>query len=194
MSKRRLIVATGNAGKLKEIKSILTEYEVVGAKELGLPTDVEENGATFCENAAIKARTLKQLTDCAVLADDSGLCVDALSGAPGIFTARYAGENATDDENIDKMLSVMSGIPHEKRIAQFRCAMCFINEQGKEIYGVGSCEGFILEERAGCGGFGYDPIFYVAEFNQSFGELSEEQKNRISHRKRALEDLKQKLG
>jgi len=128
-----------------------------------------------------------------VLADDSGLCVDALDGAPGIYTARYAGDTATDDENIDKLLSVMQNVPDEMRGARFCCAICFIDEDGNEIFGDGFCEGRILHERAGSGGFGYDPIFFVALYNRSFGELTDEQKNAISHRKLALEDLKKKL-
>jgi len=189
----KLIVATGNAGKLREIKAILTEFKVLGLKDVGIDCDVEENGSDFCENAAIKARALKGLVDCAVLADDSGLCVDALDGAPGIYTARYAGESATDDENIDKLLDTLQGVPSEKRTARFCCAMCFITPDGKEIFGEGTCEGRILTARAGTGGFGYDPIFYVPDFAASFGELTDVQKNQISHRKRALEDLKTKI-
>lgn len=188
-----LIAATGNAGKVKEIKAILSEFVVISAKEAGLPTDVEENGKSFRENAAIKARALKKLTDYAVLADDSGLCVDALSGAPGIYTARYAGEHATDDENIDKMLAALEGIPQEQRTARFCCAVCLILPDGRELLGEGTCPGQILTARTGTGGFGYDPIFYVPAFSASFGELSKEQKNQISHRKRALEDLKRQL-
>lgn len=190
---KRLIVATGNAGKVKEIKAILSDFTVISAKEAGLPTDVEENGSDFRTNAAIKARALKGLTDCAVIADDSGLCVDALDGAPGIYTARYAGEHATDDENIDKMLAALEGVPTEQRTARFISAICMILPDGREYFGEGICPGRILTARAGTGGFGYDPIFYVQEFDASFGELTDEQKNQISHRKRALEDLKKQL-
>ncbi|MBE7021926.1 MAG: XTP/dITP diphosphatase [Ruminococcaceae bacterium] len=190
---KRLVVATGNEGKVREIKSILSDFAVESAKEAGLVFDVEETGADFSENAAIKARALKDAAGCAVLADDSGLCVDALSGGPGVYTARYAGEHATDDENIDKLLSVMESVPEEERTARFVSAICLITEDGRELFGYGTCEGRILKERAGTGGFGYDPVFYAEEFGQSFGELSPEQKNQISHRKRALEDVKSKL-
>ncbi len=188
-----LLVATGNIGKLKEIKSILTDYQVMGAKEAGLSFDAEENGADFCDNALIKAQALKSLTGHAVLADDSGLCVDALDGAPGVYSARYAGENATDGANIDKLLGALSEIPDEKRTARFRCSMCLIKEDGEILFGEGACEGKILFARDGEGGFGYDPVFYSFDLNESFGTLSSEQKNSVSHRKRALEDLLLKL-
>ena len=188
-----LLVATGNAGKLKEIKAILTDYCVKGAKEAGLNFDAEENGADFCDNAAIKATALKALTDCAVLADDSGLCVDVLDGAPGVYSARYAGEDASDGENVDKLLQALAHVPDEERTARFRCSMCLIQENGDMLFGEGACEGKILFERSGDGGFGYDPIFYSFDLNEGFGTLSAEQKNSISHRKRALEDLLLKL-
>ena len=193
INKKRLVVATGNAGKLREIKEILSEYEVLGASELGLVFDAEENGNSFCANATIKAEALRQLTSCAVLADDSGLCVDALMGAPGIFSARYAGENASDQDNVDKLLTMLDGVPLEERSARFVCAICLITEDGKKIYGEGTCEGRILLSPQGTGGFGYDPIFYSLDYQKSFGVLLPEQKNAISHRRRALEDLKKKM-
>ena len=193
MEKPILLVATGNAGKLAEIKSILQNYQVMGAKEAGLSFDAEETGKSFADNAAIKARELKKLTSHAVLADDSGLCVDALGGAPGIYSARYAGENATDDENLDKLLAVMADVPEEKRCAHFTSVVCLITEDGQEIFGEGRCTGKILHERSGNGGFGYDPVFYSDDYGKSFGDLSHEHKNEISHRKRALFDLLQKL-
>ncbi|MGN1058851.1 MAG: non-canonical purine NTP pyrophosphatase, partial [Clostridia bacterium] len=154
---KRLIVATGNAGKLREIKAILSGYEVMGAAEAGLSFYAEENGSDFRENAAIKAGALKQLTDCAVLADDSGLCVDALGGAPGIFSARYAGENASDHDNVEKLLTALRDVPAEKRTARFCCTVCLITEDGRTLYGDGCCEGRILSVPEGMGGFGYDP-------------------------------------
>lgn len=193
MCKKRLIVATGNAGKLAEIKAILTDYEVLGAKEAGFISDPEENGLSFRENAAIKARALRKLTNCAVLADDSGLLVDALDGAPGIYSARYAGENATDDENNQKLLNALKNTPENERGARFFSSVCFITEDGQEIYGDGSCEGKILTAADGEGGFGYDPLFYSLDYKKSFGRLTPQQKNSISHRKRALEDLKKRL-
>ncbi|MBR7163813.1 MAG: RdgB/HAM1 family non-canonical purine NTP pyrophosphatase [Clostridia bacterium] len=193
MPEKILLVATGNVGKLKEIKSILADFQVMGAKEAGISFDAEETGSTFSENAAIKARELKKLTEHAVLADDSGLCVDALDGAPGVYSARYAGENATDEANVDKLLAVLADVPEENRGAQFRSTVCLITEEGKEIYGEGVCRGRILTERQGSGGFGYDPVFYSDDLCESFGVLTHEQKNQVSHRKRALEDLLKKL-
>ncbi|MBQ2696101.1 MAG: RdgB/HAM1 family non-canonical purine NTP pyrophosphatase [Clostridia bacterium] len=193
MPEKILLVATGNAGKLAEIKSILADFRVIGAKEAGIDFDAEETGTTFKENAAIKARELKKLTEHAVLADDSGLCVDALGGAPGVYSARYAGDNATDDENVDKLLSALQDVPEESRGAQFQSVVCLITAEGEELYGVGSCSGQILFERAGSGGFGYDPVFFSEDFGKSFGVLTHEQKNQISHRKRALSDLLTKL-
>lgn len=190
---KRLVVATNNAGKLREIKEILSDYEVVGAAEAGLSFYAEENGSDFRENAAIKARTLKQLTDCAVLADDSGLCVDALDGAPGIFSARYAGENASDRDNTEKLLTALQDVPAEKRTARFCCTVCLITADGRTLFGEGCCDGLILSGPEGAGGFGYDPVFYSLDYRESFGTLSPEKKNQISHRRRALEDLKNQL-
>ena len=188
-----LLVATGNRGKPEEIKAILTGYQVMGASEAGLSFEAEENGDEFCDNAAIKARALKALTDHAVLADDSGLCVDALGGAPGVYSARYAGENATDAENVDNLLNALSSVPKENRSARFLCSICLITEDGKEIFGEGKCEGRILPQRQGTGGFGYDCVFFSNDLEESFGLLTQEQKNTVSHRKRALEDLLKKL-
>ena len=193
MPEKILLVATGNAGKLREIKSILKEYKVMGAREAGLSFDAEETGETFAENAAIKARELKKMTEFAVLADDSGLCVDALEGAPGVYSARYAGSDASDDDNVDKLLGVLKDLPEEKRGAQFKSVVCLITEDGTEIYGEGTCTGRILTKRHGTGGFGYDPVFYSDDFSESFGILTPEQKNQVSHRNRALEDLLTKL-
>lgn len=193
MAEKILLVATGNKGKLAEIKSILSGYTVLGAKEAGIDFDADETGETFAENAAIKARELKKLTEYAVLADDSGLCVDALGGAPGVYSARYAGENATDEANVDKLLLALCGLPTEKRKAHFKSVVCLITESGEEIFGEGTCSGHILTERHGTGGFGYDPVFYSDDFGKSFGVLSHEEKNEVSHRKRALVDLLKKL-
>ena len=193
MSAKRLIVATGNCGKLQEIKEILTDYEVLGAAEAGLSFSAEETGTTFYENVAIKARALSALTNSAVLADDSGLCVDVLGGAPGVYSARYAGENVTDAENIRKLLAALEHVPPQERTARFCSVVCLITESKEELFGEGSCEGQILTAPEGDGGFGYDPVFFSKDFGQSFGALTHEQKNSISHRKRALTDLLAKL-
>lgn len=194
MSTKRLIVATGNRGKLQEIKEILTDYEVLGAAEAGFSFEAEETGTTFRENAAIKARALASLTHTAVLADDSGLCVDALGGAPGVYSARYAGLHANDGDNINKLLKALKNVPQPERTARFCSVVCLITESGQELYGEGSCEGWILTQPEGNGGFGYDPVFCSLDFGQSFGLLTHEQKNSVSHRKRALSDLLQKLS
>jgi len=184
----RMIVATNNRGKLEEIEQIAAghDVELVTLKDAGIKIDVEENGSTFEENALIKARAVYELTKTPVLADDSGLCVDALFGAPGIFTSRYSGENATDDTNIDKILSVMRDVPEGKRSARFVCAIAYIDENGSEYVYRGTCEGEITFERRGRDGMGYDPIFYYPPFGCTFAECPYEKKNSVSHRNAAL--------
>lgn len=191
MSRGRVIVATGNCCKLREISEIMTPagYECVSLRELGKSIDnVLENGNTFLENARIKARAAKLLCGGTVLADDSGLCVDALDGAPGVHTARYAGEGKNNDDNIDLLLKNLKGIKPENRTARFVCCVVAITEEGLELYSYGTCEGRIGDERLGDGGFGYDPVFRLYN-NMSLGEVSEEYKNRISHRARALRKM-----
>lgn len=191
MSKGRFTVATGNSGKLREISEILTPagYECVSLKELGKSIDnVPENGNTFLENARIKARAARLLCGGAVLADDSGLCVDALDGAPGVHTARYAGEGKNNDDNIDLLLENLKGVKYKDRTARFVCCIVALTEDGRELHCYGTCEGRIGEERQGTGGFGYDPVFRLYN-NMSLGEVSEEYKNRISHRARALRKM-----
>lgn len=184
-------MATSNKGKLKEFKEMLPEYEIVGYKTVCDPV-IEENGATFKENALIKARAVHALTGGNVLADDSGLAVKALGGAPGVHTARYAGENATDGENMDKLLSAL-GDATDRR-AEFVCALVFIGENGEEIFSEGRTAGSITRERRGTNGFGYNPIFYSDELSKTFGEADEDEKNAISHRGRALAKLKTALA
>lgn len=186
----KLIVASANKGKLKEFAEMLTDYEVVGYKEYA-DFEIEENGKTFKENALIKARAVHKITGGNVLADDSGLMVEALGGAPSVYTARYAGENATDDENMDKLLSDLSGV--KNRRAKFCCCLAFISGGGRELTAEGETAGSITTERRGTNGFGYNPIFYSDELKKTFGEAEEDEKNKISHRGRALSALKRIL-
>ena len=189
----KIIAATSNPGKVKEIKKIFSgpELEIVSMKEAGIDIEVEENGTSFEENALIKARAISELSKCAVIADDSGLCVDALGGRPGIYSARYAGENATDGERIEKLLSELVG--EKNRRARFVSVVAFISSYGREFCASGEVLGRIAEEIKGDGGFGYDPVFYSDELRKTFGEASTEEKNSISHRARAIHSLYEKL-
>ncbi len=181
-----LVVATGNAGKMRELQKILPSFSLVSMREAGFAGDIEENGTTFEENALIKARAVWEKTGKATIADDSGLMVDALFGAPGIYSARYAGENATDTERIQKLLSELQDVPEGKRDAAFVCALAYISPDGEETVFRGECRGVITKEPCGEQGFGYDPVFYIPAYGKTFGELDAETKNSISHRFRAL--------
>ena len=186
-------VATNNQKKLKEIQRILDSFGITAKtlKELGIAVEIEENGTTFEENAVIKAKTIAQLANLPTISDDSGLEVDALSGAPGVYTARFAGENATDDENIDKLLSEMENVEKADRTARFVSAVCLYMPDGRHTVCRGTCEGWIGYERIGDGGFGYDPVFMVGEI--SYSQMSPEAKDAISHRGSALRQLKDKI-
>lgn len=190
----KLLVATGNKGKLVEIRQILKDTEVLGLKDVNIDVDVEETGTTFAENAYIKAYEISKLSGLPVLADDSGLLVDALDGAPGVYSARFAGEDANDDDNVNKLLGLLSNIPENERHARFACAMCLIFPDGRKIEAFGvSCEGYIINEKRGENGFGYDPVFYSPDYNKTFSQMSMEEKNKVSHRKAALIELSKKL-
>ena len=182
----KIIVATKNQGKIKEIKRIFKDIdvEVITQEEAGISIDVEETGDTFEKNALIKARAVSLLCDDIVMADDSGLCVDALDGRPGVYSARYAGEGATDSEKIQKLLSEMENI--EDRRAKFVCSMALILPDGREFTESGEVCGEIMTEPHGEGGFGYDPVFYATELGKSFAIASQDEKNSVSHRSRAL--------
>lgn len=191
----KILVATKNSGKLKEIREILSGVTILGLADAGISGDVEETGSTFMENACIKATEIARLSGLPVLADDSGLMVDALSGAPGVYSARFAGENATDEDNIKKLLNELKDVPEEKRTARFVCAMCLIFPDGTKIEAFGkSCEGIILEERHGENGFGYDPVFFAPEYKKTFAEMTAEEKNQVSHRKAAICALSVKIN
>ncbi|MBR2503400.1 MAG: RdgB/HAM1 family non-canonical purine NTP pyrophosphatase, partial [Oscillospiraceae bacterium] len=162
-------VATNNQKKLKEIQRILDSFGITAKtlKELDISIEIEENGTTFEENAVIKARTIAEIAKLPTISDDSGLEVDALNGAPGVYIARFAGEHATDDENIDKLLADMEGVEKEKRTARFVSAVCLYMPDGRNTVCRGTCEGWIGYERIGDGGFGYDPVFMVGETSYS---------------------------
>lgn len=191
----RLIIASNNAHKIEEIKNILNglNYEILSLKEAGIEIEVEENGSTFEENSYIKAKAIHDLTGEAVLADDSGLMVYALDGAPGVFSARFAGEHGNDKKNNDKLIELMKGIPDEKRGARFVSVVVMLTADGNKLVGRGYVEGKIGYREKGSNGFGYDPLFIVTELKKTYAELTADEKNRISHRKKALEDLKSKL-
>lgn len=191
MQKDKVIVAaSGNAGKIREISEILNDYRVISCKELGFTDDIEETGKTFYDNALIKAETVAKALNMPVLADDSGLCVTALSGAPGVYSARYSG-TGTDEGNIDKLLKETENL--SDRSAKFVSAVVVYYPDGKIVSAQGETFGEILRARRGNGGFGYDPVFYSYDLKKSFGEASAEEKNSVSHRARALAKLRKKL-
>ena len=190
----KVILASNNKHKLEEIKKILTPlgYEVVSQAEAGVDIDVEETGTTFEENAALKAQAVYDLTKTAVISDDSGLEVDYLNGAPGVYSHRYAGENATDADRCAKLLSELSGVETAKRTARFVCVLCFIDDKGEKLVIRGTVEGIIGTEPKGENGFGYDPVFMYGD--RSFAELSSEEKNTVSHRADALKKFAAAIG
>ena len=188
--KKKIVVASGNAGKLKEIQAILDEYEIVGYKQEGLDFEIEEDGETFYENALIKAKAVSQALGIPALADDSGLMVDALDGAPGIYSARYAGDGI-DEHNNALLLENLKGKTNRK--AKFVCCLVYYTPDGEIITATGETHGQILEKEQGSNGFGYDPLFLSDDLGVSLGGASPEDKNTISHRFRALKALKEKL-
>ncbi|GAB6173178.1 XTP/dITP diphosphatase [Paradesulfitobacterium aromaticivorans] len=197
----KVLLATQNSGKVRELVELLAdeEIEVLSLKDVPAWQEVEETGATFAENAAIKARAGVELTGLITLADDSGLEVDALNGAPGVYSARFAGEPKDDERNNDKLLALMENVPDEQRTGRFRCALVVATPQGDEYLTEGTVEGKILRQGRGTEGFGYDPLFFIPDFGRTMAELSLTQKNKLSHRAQAfrkvvpiLENLKQR--
>ncbi|GLR75866.1 XTP/dITP diphosphatase [Aliivibrio sifiae] len=188
----KIVLATGNQGKVREMAGVLSDFgfDVVAQSEFNV-SDVAETGTTFIENAIIKARHAAKETGLPAIADDSGLEVDALNGAPGVYSARYSGEGATDQKNIDKMLAAMEGIPTEKRTARFHCVLVLMKHENDPTPLIchGSWEGHITTEQQGENGFGYDPIFWVSEDNCSSAELEPARKKQLSHRGQALKKL-----
>lgn len=191
----RIIFATGNAGKIKEINMIMqdTGMEVVSMKEAGITVDVEENGSTYEENALIKARAVAACTDDIVMADDSGLEIDYLNKEPGVYSARYLGEDTSYRIKNANLIERLEGVADAQRTARFVCAIAAVLPDGKELTTRATIEGRIGYEERGENGFGYDPIFYVPEFGKTTAELTEEEKNKVSHRGKALQLMKEEL-
>jgi hypothetical protein len=188
----KIVFATTNEGKVKEIKEILKDFpiEVVSMKEMGITADIEENGTTFEENSLIKARALAKLTGLPALADDSGLEVDYLNGEPGIYSARYLGRDTDYDYKNNYIIDKLSGAKAEDRSARFVCVISLVLPDGREFVERGVVEGLIGYEQKGENGFGYDPIFYLPEYGKTSAELPPEEKNKISHRGKALTAMK----
>lgn len=192
---KRIVFATGNAGKIKEIQMILADLkvEVVSMKEAGIKADIEENGSTYEENALLKARAVAAFTDDIVMADDSGLEIDYLNKEPGIYSARYLGEDTPYSIKNAHLIERLKGVPDGERSARFVCAIAALMPDGREVTTRAAIEGRIGYEEKGSNGFGYDPIFYVPEFGKTTAELTEEEKNKVSHRGKALELMKEEL-
>ncbi len=190
----KFVLASNNSGKRDEMLKILAPYgvELITAAEAGFGTvDPEETGDTFAENALIKAKAFCELTGMPSIADDSGLCVDAMNGGPGVHTARYAGDHDFA-YGIQKMLRELEGVPHEKRTARFVCSICCMWPDGHSVTAEGVCEGYIAQKVTGEGGFGFDPIFLLPD-GRGFAEISLEEKNSVSHRGSALEAFMRKM-
>ena len=192
---KKIIFATGNQDKMREIREILADMdvEVVSMKEAGIHADIVEDGSTFEENAVIKAKTICELTGEITLADDSGLEIDYLNKEPGVYSARYMGEDTSYDIKNNNLIERLDGVPKEKRTARFVCAIAAVLPDGKELVTRQTMEGYIGWEIAGANGFGYDPIFYLDDYGCSSAELTPQQKNAITHRGKALRAMKEML-
>lgn len=193
---KTILVATQNEKKRAEIKEILTDMPGIllrGPDDFPFLPEVEEDGNTYQENAIKKATILAKACNTWAMADDSGLEIDALNGRPGIYSCRYAGPNATDEKNIEKVLSELKGVPKERRTARFICSIALAGPHGLFFIVEGRCEGFITEEPRGKGGFGYDPIFFVPDYHQTLAELMPSIKNRMSHRANALRQFRERI-
>lgn len=189
----KIIVATKNKGKIREIEKIFGDLgvEVISQHDAGIDIEVEENGTTFVENALIKARAVAGKCDSPVMADDSGLCVDALDGRPGVYSARYAGENATDEDRVNKLLCELSD--KTNRGAEFVSAIAFVFPDGSEYTTIGKVRGSIMTKPQGNNGFGYDPVFFCDELGKGFAIATADEKNSVSHRGRALNAMYEKI-
>lgn len=196
MKIEKIIFATGNENKLKEIRAILNkpDIEIISMREAGITDDIEENGSTFSENSLIKARAVSERTGFPAMADDSGLEVDYLNGEPGIYSARYLGRDTGHDKKNAYILEKLSGVKDEERGARFVCAVSLVLPDGREFVRMGVMEGRIAYEAKGSNGFGYDPIFFLPEYGKTSAELLPEEKNRISHRGKALMRIKELIG
>ncbi|MCI5654263.1 XTP/dITP diphosphatase [Lachnospiraceae bacterium HCP1S3_A8] len=192
---QKIVFATGNEGKMREVRLILQDlgFPVLSMKDAGVSLDIEENGTTFAENAMIKARAVWEKTGGIVLADDSGLVVDYLGGEPGVYSARYLGEDTSYEIKNQAIIDRLADAKEEERTARFVSAIAAVLPDGSELVTEGTVEGLIAHEPAGNGGFGYDPIFYLPEYGVTSAEIPIEKKNEISHRGKALEAMKIKL-
>lgn len=188
----KIIAATKNKNKLREFGEILKGFEIISQEDAGVDIDVEETGATFEENSMLKAKAIFDATGIAAIADDSGICVDALGGEPGVYSARYGGEGYDDSGRVQLLLKNMQNVPDDKRTARFVCAITLVGADGV-ITARGECEGKIDYEPKGENGFGYDPVFFVEKYGKTMAEISPEEKNAISHRGKALKIFAQKL-
>lgn len=190
---KSIILASNNKDKVKEVKEILKGYDIISMKEAGIDVDIEENGTTFEENALIKARAIMKLTGQITMADDSGLEIDYLNKAPGVYSARFMGHDTSYDIKNKALIQKLEGVKGSDRSGRFVCAIAVCFPDGSEIVKRGTMEGLIAEEIKGDNGFGYDPIVYLPEYGRTSGELAPEEKNKISHRGKALELIKKEL-
>lgn len=191
----KIVLATRNQGKVREFQRLFAPlgWEVVSVDAYPQAPEVEEDGKTFEENAIKKAKTISDVLGITAIADDSGLEVDALDGAPGVYSARYAGEKATDEQNWRKLLDELKEVPLKKRTARFRCTLAFVQPGQEPITASGTCEGVIIHNPAGTNGFGYDPVFFLPDRLSTMAQLSPEEKSQISHRAKAMQALLEKL-
>lgn len=190
---KSIILASNNKDKVKEVKEILKGYDIISMKEAGIDVDIEENGTTFEENALIKARAIMKLTGQITMADDSGLEIDYLNKAPGVYSARFMGHDTSYDIKNKALIQKLEGVKGSDRSGRFVCAIAVCFPDGREIVKRGTMEGLIAEEIKGDNGFGYDPIVYFPEYGKTSGELAPEEKNKISHRGKALALIKEEL-
>ena len=190
---KSIILASNNKDKVKEVKEILKGYDIISMKEAGIDVDIEENGTTFEENALIKARAIMKLTGQITMADDSGLEIDYLNKAPGVYSARFMGHDTSYDIKNKALIQKLEGVKGSDRSGRFVCAIAVCCPDGREIVKRGTMEGLIAEEIKGDNGFGYDPIVYLPEYGKTSGELAPEEKNKISHRGKALALIKEEL-
>jgi len=190
----KLIIATHNSDKEKELKSVLDDFpvEVMSLDQFPEIGEIEETGSTLYENAKLKAVTVNKITNLPCLGDDTGLEVDALNGAPGVYSSRYAGENVSYEDNVMKLLRELRSTPSEKRTARFR-TIIFYTDGERELYSQGEIKGFITEEQRGKSGFGYDPVFYIPEVKKTMAELTSAEKNKLSHRGQAMRKFRKLL-
>lgn len=182
---KELVLASNNKHKIEEIQNILTDYKILSLDDINFKEEIEENGATFEENSLIKARKVAEFSGRMTIADDSGLCVELLNNAPGIFSARYS-TSGKDEDNLQKVLAELKGRESD---AKYVCVISLVNEDKNEYIFSGECKGRIITEKQGLNGFGYDPIFFIDSLNKTFAEISSDEKNAISHRKKALDKL-----